>query len=366
MEDDYSEWAWPTGAGADHVYRRQIELTGLLADRTPIFLDTNFWVMARQAAFGESDDRELIFLLGALRLAVESGKAFFPITSDLIAEFSKQSPDRLADTMTIVDALSLGVAMVPHNERTAIEMEGFNARVFPAAPSLPRPLWTCYAFALGYEDLRPPGVDVNDDLLVALAETAWRAQPSVLAQQIPPEMFEARSDSARMAAYLNEQEALHGHEIDSHATALRVEVAGVASILEGIAAREYRRMAAAAGELAQAEDVASSRDVGKRIAGMIAQALEQDVNRRAFGSLYVPAMLHASIRAEANRKLKPNDIFDFRHAAAALPYCRAFLTDRPLKTLITSGHVRLDTLYGCEVAASPKDAVELIGRMVLT
>jgi hypothetical protein len=366
MEDDYFEWAWPTGAGADHVHRRQVELVKLLADRTPIFLDTNFWVMARQAAFGESDDSDLISLLGALRLAVESGKAFFPITSDLIAEFSKQSPDRLAATMTIVDRLSLGVAMVPHYERTAIEMERFNARAFPAAPPQTRPLWTCYAFALGYEDLRPPGVDVDDHLLVALAETAWRAQPSILAQQIPPEMFGARSDSARVAAYLNEQEALHAHEIDSHASALRIEVAGATAMLEGIAAREYRRMAAAAGEQAQAEDITGSRDVGKRITSMIAEALKQDVNRRSFGSLYVPAMLHASVRAEANRKIKPNDIFDFRHAAAALPYCRAFLTDRPLKTLITSGHVRLDTLYGCEVIASPKEAIELIGRLVLS
>lgn len=366
MDEDYFEWAWPTGAGADHVLQRQIELVDLLADRTPIFLDTNFWVTARQAAFGETDDPELISLLGALRLAVESGKAFFPITSDLIAEFSKQTPDRLADTMTIVDRLSLGVAMVPHHERTAIEMERFNARAFPAAPPQVRPVWTCYAFALGYEDLRPPDVDVDDNLLVALAEMAWRAQPSVLARQITPDMFNARSDSVRMAAYLNEQEALHAHEIDGHAAALRAEVAGAAAMLEGIATREYRRMADVAGERVQAQDIAGSRRVGKRITGMIAEALEQDVNRKAFGSLYVPAMLHAAVRSEARRKLKPNDIFDFRHAAAALPYCRAFLTDGPLKALITSGHVRLDRLYGCEVVATPKEGIELIGRQLLS
>lgn len=366
MEEDCFEWAWPTGAGAEHVFGRQLELAELLSSRIPIFLDTNFWVMARQAAFGETNDHELISMLGALRLAVESGRAFFPMTSDLIAEFSKQSPDRLAATMMIVDHLSLGVAMVPHNERTAIEMENFNARVFPAAPPQTRPLWTCYAFALGYEDLHPPGVEVDDDLRVALAETAWRAQPSILARQLPPHMFDARLESERVAAFLNEQEALHAHEIDSHATALRIEVAGAATMLEGIAAREYRRMAAAADEWAQAEDIAGSRRVGKRITSMIAEALEQDVNRLAFGSLYVPAMLHASVRSEAKRKLKPNDIFDFRHAAAALPYCRAFLTDRPLKTLITSGHVRLDTLYGCEVVASPKEAIDLIGRQVLS
>ncbi|WP_183617962.1 hypothetical protein [Novosphingobium fluoreni] len=206
---------------------------------------------------------------------------------------------------------------------------------------------------------------MDDDLLVRLAEAAWLAQPSILAQQLPPEMFEARLQSERIAGLLNEQEALHAQEIDSHATAVRIEVAGAASMLEGIAAREYRRMAAAAGKLAEASDIIGSRKVGKRITSMIAEALQQRSNQLAFGSLYVPAMLHASVRSEANRKLKPNDIFDFRHAAAALPYCRAFLTDGPLKSLITSGHVKLDTLYGCEVAATPKEAIDLISRLIL-
>jgi hypothetical protein len=129
MEEDCFEWAWPIGAGAEHIYKRQLELTGLLSSRIPIFLDTNFWVMARQAAFGETTDRELISMLGALRLAVESGQAFFPVTSDLIGEFSKQSPDRLAATMAIVDHLSLGVAMVPHHERTRSRWK-ISTRVF--------------------------------------------------------------------------------------------------------------------------------------------------------------------------------------------------------------------------------------------
>jgi len=365
MVDDIFEWPWPTGAGADHILKRQWELVDLLSARTPIFLDTNFWVWARQAAFNESDAPELISLLGALRLAVESGKFFFPVTSDLIAEFSKQSPERLARTMMLVDRLSLGVAMVPHHERTAIEMEKFNARALPDYAPAPRPLWTCYAFALGYEDMRPPGVEVDDTLLVALAEKAWMGQPSLLARMVPPEMFAARSESERMATCLNEQEALYAHEIDSHATALRMEVTGAASMLAGIAAREYRRMAAAAGQDREAADIENSVRVGRRVTGMIAQALEKDEHRRAFGSLYVPAMLHAAVRSQANRKIKPNDIFDFRHAAAALPYCRAFLTDGPLRSLLSSGHVRLDRLYGCEIAARPAEAIELIGRLAL-
>lgn len=363
MDEEIFEWHWPEGAGANYILKRQWELVDLLSSKSPIFLDTNFWIMARQAAFKESNDSELEALLNVLRLAVDSGKFFFPITSDLIGEFSKQSPERLTQTMLLVDQLSLGVAMVPHHERTTIEMESFIARAFPDHPPAPRPLWTSSAFALGYADICPQGVEGNDAILVACAEKAWMTPPSILAKKVSPEVFAAKSKSEQMAQYLNEQEALHTHEIDSHATALRIEVAGAASMIIGIAAPEYRRIAATAGQAQEADNIKNSIRVGREIAGMIAQALERDEHRRAFGSLYVPAMLHAAVRSETNRKIKPNDVYDFRHAAAALPYCRAFLTDGPLRSLITSGHVCLDKLYNCEIVSTPREAIELISRL---
>lgn len=364
-DDPVFEWPWPDSPGARQIRIRQQELVGLLEDRVPVFLDTNFWVMARQAAFEESDDPELVSLLGALRLAVESGKVFFPLTSDLIAEFSKQPPELLAATMLLVDRLSLGVVMVPHHERMALEVERFFSTVYPDVPPEGRPLWTTYAFALGYEDLEPLGLALSDSMRVAMAEKAWTMQPSVLSQDQSPDVFQAKAESERIAAYLNEQAALHAHEIDSHATAVRIEVAGSASMIQGVAAREYRRIALAKGELRDAADIPNSHAVGRTIARMVAQALDQDRHRQALGSLYAPAMLHAAVRSRPGRKLSANDIFDFRHAAAALPYCRAFFTDGPLRSLIVSGHVKLDTLYGCRVISTPAEAIAVIKELVL-
>lgn len=134
-DDDSFEWPWPEGPGADHILERQFGLADLLATRVPVFLDTNFWVWARQAALGETDEPELIGLLGALRMAVESGKVFFPITHDLIAEFSKRPRNLLEGTLTLVDRLSLGVAMVPHHERMAIEIERLHRASLPRVSS---------------------------------------------------------------------------------------------------------------------------------------------------------------------------------------------------------------------------------------
>jgi len=134
-------------------------------------------------------------------------------------------------------------------------------------------------------------------------------------------------------------------------------------MIAGVAAREYRRIAEAAGHFTEARNIPASRSVGKRIASMVATALEQEVNQRAFGSLYIGAMLHAAISSEAKRKIKPNDVFDFRHAAAALPHCHAFFTDGKLAALITSGHMKLDRLYDCKVVATPAEAIAVLGDL---
>lgn len=358
------EWPWPTGPGADFVLGKQEELLRMLGVRQPIFLDTNFWIMAREAALEESEDPELISLLGAFRMAVQSGKVFFPVTSDVIEEFSKQPPKYLQETMMMVDALSLGIAMVPSHERMAIEIEEFFARTYPTYPPRNRPLWTAYAFAFGYEDLQMPGTKVDDALLVHLAERAWMVQPSLWSWGHSG-VFNAREESQQLATNINTQEALHAHEIDNHATAVQIEVAGAASMIEGVAAREYRRIAAASGNTAEANDVVNSHRFGKKMSQIIAKGLEQEINQRALPSLYIGTMLHAAVRSEKNRKIHRNDIFDFRHASAALPHCAAFFTDGPLKKLITSGHTRLDKLYDCRVAATPSEAIAILMDVIL-
>src|SRR6266436_4161094 len=75
-------------------------------------------------------------------------------------------------------------------------------------------------------------------------------------------------------------------------------------------------------------------------------ALEGNVKdaRRILRTLHIHASLHASVRWNKSRKLKPNDILDFHHAAAALAYCDAFFTERSVRNIATQHHIALDKL----------------------
>ena len=359
------EWEWPTGPGAESVLERQHELAELIAPRCPVFLDVNFWISAREAMTGASKDPVGKALFAILLTGVQSGRLMCPVTSDIMTEFSKQPPGLLAETLALVDLLSLGVALVPHHERVAIEVECLLAEIaWPDHPPVQRPIWMSFAFAFGYVDLPVPGPERGWAPPPDMAKLAWMAPPSALGRALGREVFGATEESRLAADWLNRQEALHAGEIGGMKDARRIELRGAASLIEGIAAREVRRVAAAIGEVAAAQDLEGSRRTGRRIAGMIAQGLEQDRTAQRLGSLHVPAMLHAAMRAHGRRRMKPNDIFDFRHAAAAMPYCKLFLTDGPIRTLLTGGDLRLDALHGCEVISDPAAAIAAVERLL--
>lgn len=73
--------------------------------------------------------------------------------------------------------------------------------------------------------------------------------------------------------------------------------------------------------------------------------------------VHIQASIHASVRWDKRRQVEPNDIFDFNHAADALPYCDAFFTERSLHSTLSAVHVGLDRLYECKICSHIDDAV---------
>lgn len=350
-------WRWPTGPGAEWVAGRQRDLEKILQGKTPVYLDMNFWISMRDVVSGVETGAAEIALLNALRYGVRAGKIFCPVTAETIEELTKQNVESMAKTMNLIEVLSLGVAMVPRAERVAIEFQDFMATAWPTARPPTRSIWTAFAFAFGYEDLDPQikGLVVDDSLVCALAEKAWNAQPSVLARTLESNAFEARVRSEATAKYLNEQNALHVEEVNNFETAWKIEVKGVCSLMEDIVHQEILRIADTEGRAVNRV----SRETARLVSQMMAFSLQSPTNRRKFGSLYVPAVIHAAFRAE-RRKIKANDIYDFHHAAAALPYCAAFFTDGPLRTLLTSGHTALDREYRVRVVSKASEALEVL------
>ena len=75
------------------------------------------------------------------------------------------------------------------------------------------------------------------------------------------------------------------------------------------------------------------------------------------------AGLHAFIRWQRQRAFTFNDIFDLRHAAAAIPYCDVFLTEKFMKTACTNGLLDFGTAYGTRIISDEEEAIDVVSRL---
>lgn len=354
------DWTWPTGPGADLILTRQRELERSIEGRIPVYLDMNFWIRAREAEFEDAPDPISVALLRALRHAVATGKAIFPITCEVVEELSKQREPWLQQTATIIDELSLGIAFLPHQQRVALEVEELAQKAWPALKREHRPMWTCASYCFGYEDFNPPVADprIREFIIREIADRMWQTPLAKALQALDPTIVEAKRQSQALADRLNIANAKHAHEIDSLETALRIETDGVAQLVELLAQTLLRDVAAQAGITGEDPDPGGAAQTFCRILGA---GLRQPQGRASIGSLYLPAALSAVVRAE-KRKLSANDIYDHRHAAAALPRCRAFFTDRRLHLMLTD-KLSLQDIFDCEIISDPEKALRYLASL---
>jgi len=94
-----------------YVSRARIALGKALTCKTLVYLDTNYWIMLRQAANDAEANRAHTGLLDMLRRRVASGVLLCPISASTFLELMKQAdPRSRLSTSSLIDELSRGVA----------------------------------------------------------------------------------------------------------------------------------------------------------------------------------------------------------------------------------------------------------------
>lgn len=85
--------------------------------------------------------------------------------------------------------------------------------------------------------------------------------------------------------------------------------------------------------------------------------------QRALPFIRILAGLHAFIRWQRQRAFTFNDIFDLRHAAAAIPYCDVFLTEKFVKAACTSSLLDFGTAYSTQIICEEDEALDAVSRL---
>ncbi|MDW2981752.1 hypothetical protein [Rhodanobacter sp. KK11] len=348
-----------------HVRRCHAALAEELQPRRAIYLDTKYWIILRDIVAGVRTADSEIELLDILRRLVSAGKAFCPLSESTFAEILKQSDERTRiATAEIIDELSLGVSLIPYEQRVAMELRIFiydQCRDLGAPGPLRLP-WTKLSYVLGVIHPHETVFDASTELAIqkAFIDHMWSMSLSQMVdtlggKQMSPDWH------PRLAEQINAGNAKHADELRSFRQTYSIEAQGAAEVFAHMAVEVTRDLQKLiTGTLPSVAGDATEAEAVRIWTKMLSTVLCHEKHKSSLPSLHINTSLHASVRWNKAQQLRANDFEDFRHACSALAYCDIFLTERRLMAMATANHLALDRHYGCKVAAAISDALALL------
>ena len=98
----------------------------------------------------------------------------------------------------------------------------------------------------------------------------------------------------------------------------------------------------------------------QRFKGLLYEVVKQDKLPGELPCFHLESAIHAAVFMDKFRKYKANDLFDFEHAAMAMPYFDYFFTEASLCHFVTHPPLAFDKLYGSQVLSREEDVLNLL------
>ena len=353
-----------------YIKECRLKLGRAIAQRYKIYLDTKYWILLRDHRLGREVNAAVAELSSILEDGVASNKLICPISADIFLEIAKQSdPTTLKCSVELVDALSEGISVLAPEERASMELLYFmrkNSSGEGSCHSQDNFVWTKLAYVL--DTMVPYSTPFNpgEELVIqkSFFDQMWSISLIDMIETIGINDIHEIPSMPDISDKLNTGKFEQLSENSSFEGIFLSEVAGILDTytdeFREMFVYIYKKMTGKA----PAEGEVSSSDGPRKFANLIYHGFRLKRFSTELPIIRIPATIHAAIRWDRNRKYKPTDFHDFRHAEAALPYFNTFLTENSLCHLLTRQDLSLDLLYNCTVVSDPEIAIEMIKRMV--
>jgi len=337
----------------DKQRQRELGLSDQIRPIVKVYLDTKFWIYCRDARANRNTNKAHGVFYELLKKLVVEGKIICPIDEVVVEEVFKQiNPDLRVQMGELLDELSLGVCLKPLLSRVRLEILRFWYRIWDPSAGLEdvdRLVWTRPAFVLGYMVPDLPGG--HNAAIDSFVEHLWGMNVSDVFRKFigaTPDLSEIRPDYRSLASHINAANDRHAGLARTRNELYESEIKGAFGVFGDLILEGYEYVQSRIPESAPAVPDKSNR-TSEMLAGAVSAAFLAKDLWREFPTEHILASLYAGIRRDSKRRIKENDFEDFRHAAAALPYCNAFLTERSLAASLSSGMPSLASQYGVKV-----------------
>jgi hypothetical protein len=350
-----------------YVNRKLIALGASLSNLIKVYLDQRFWILLRDVHIGRSTRQDVRSLLDTLRLSVQKGDLICPISDSIFLELLKQEDiNTRRSTAELIDELSLGITLVPSQQRTGQELVGFftkfadDGRDYHVVDHL---VWSKLGYVLGVVHPSLPSSDPDTERAVqkAFFDLIWDFPLATQIDTIGKDGYQKPKSFEATANRINELNRVHQSEIRDFGQVYIDEFRGMLSLCM----HHPRQWIEQQYELKTGQKCLSSPEQTRKyehelytfFGNLIAQRREAAL---MLPTLHISAMCYSAIRWDKKRKLSANDIYDVQHAVAAIGYCDAFLTEKPLMTLLAQRNLKIKADFRCTVISDIEEASQWI------
>lgn len=334
-----------------------------------IYLDTNYWLELRNVILGRQENKNFMKLLELSHNGVKAGKLICPISDENYYEILQQSdPSTLSVSASLIDDLSRGVALLSFEDRIKFEILYFIHSLTKGKNSVYDPdffVWSKVSYIYG--ELHPTSTPFSseEELLIqkAFFDQMWSLSLTDMIKVIGMEKILSMPKYNDISEKLNESKIMYANENNSFKQLFLSEIDGVIDLFPPLFEDALVYLFEKEKGYKPSTEEVEATNSGTQIANFIYHAFKKNKLGNYFPSLVIGAGLHASVRQDVNRKFKTNDMSDFRHAQAALPYFDYFFTEHSLRDLVSRSNIRFDKKYNCKVLSDPGQAVECVTKI---
>ena len=292
------------------------------------------------------------------------------MSETIFEEIIKQKDEKsLLTSIELIDDFSANVSLIPYFDRISLEILYFLNRCLYGEEQVYHPnylVWTKATCSLGtpipYNEMFS-----KEELLVvqkSFFDQLWynRFSDFVKFSDVNKLLtFPKRPDLSKT---INVDCSYHRDKLSSFQGTFKDEIAGVIDAISPLLIETLTAFyEKAADKKAQEGEVKNSESL-RMFKNLIYHMFAQKKDNGYFPTLKVGAGVHAAVRWDKQRLFKENDFQDFTHAQAAIPYCDIFLTEKPLKHLLSTQSLAYDKEYNCTIVATPEESISFIKQTV--
>jgi hypothetical protein len=346
-----------------HLRIRRREIGERALSRRLIYLDQRFWIECRDAKIGSPNaSLSTKEIWHQLKVAVDSGRIWCPVFASVYCETKKQAPHLRIETARVIDRLSGGISIRHSEQRVMIEFSHWVWTTLLGDQTLAHPhsyAWTSIGSILG--EAVPYEAGFDNDMELA-TQKSWIDLQNTLSledyfqsfneQGVPPsndndsafQLFQTHM-SRRTKPYHN----TFGDVFD-------IELRGLLELIDDkICALAKDIYSQGRFVTLNEQSQINCKTLSANLVALALSGLKMNRVDTELPFLHISANIYALAR-HIGQPFKKGDTHDFQHAAAALPYCEAFFTEKRMANLLKREPSCLDKVYECTVL-NKRDAI---------